>query len=458
MERQFFYWLFEPEEDDTSNKPLLVWLNGGPGCTSLMGLFIENGPFRFEKIQDKWSLEQNPDSWHTLGYLLYIDQPVGTGLSYTTDEHYCTNDEEVNEDLYAFLQNFLKVHKDVFLTNGKMNRKLWFSGESYAGHYIPSFLNYALNKDDLNIGGAAIGNGWTDPYYQYSSSMASYSKGIIDFSQWSFLNQQEQKCQATLKEGKYNEHICHSLLDQVIDSSSGATSNAKISFYDTRILDVERFPPNVDILEAYFGGGDVNLGVGDEVLEAVHATAFKNVNQEYKDCADPPYFALLHQDGKGARQELTNILNAQIPILFFNGIDDLICNHIGNEVFLNKLQWNKSHQWTTSAQRYAWKMEGSDNVVGYIKEYENLSFVKIRDAGHMAAMDQASVVKEMMRGFLEGGGLGGVKQDIEMSEPFEIGRCSVKDESDGKGEGGGFRLGSARKQLKTKRRVDYHSG
>ena len=83
--------------------------------------------------------------------------------------------------------------------------------------------------------------------------MASYSKGIIDFSQWSYLNSQEQECQAKLREGNYNEDVCSSLLDKVIDSSSGSSSNAKISFYDTRILDNKRFPPRVEILEAYFG-------------------------------------------------------------------------------------------------------------------------------------------------------------------------------------------------------------
>ena len=131
---------------------------------------MEHGPFRFRNNKKQWVLEENPHSWHRLpANVLYIDQPVGTGLSFTTTEDYCSNDEEVNEDLYAFLQNFLKVHAELFVDqqSNSMNRKLWFSGESYAGHYIPSFINHLLQKEDntdtnkndiqINIGGAAIG-------------------------------------------------------------------------------------------------------------------------------------------------------------------------------------------------------------------------------------------------------------------------------------------------------------
>lgn len=71
---RIFFWLFEPSDGKAEDKPLIIWLNGGPGCSSMMGLFLENGPFR---VQPNGSIGINPYSWHREGYVLYIDQPLG---------------------------------------------------------------------------------------------------------------------------------------------------------------------------------------------------------------------------------------------------------------------------------------------------------------------------------------------------------------------------------------------
>ncbi len=71
-----FYWYFEAETKPET-APLLIWLNGGPGCSSMDGLFLELGPFRV--VNDKGAVETNPYSWHKVANMLFIDQPVGTG-------------------------------------------------------------------------------------------------------------------------------------------------------------------------------------------------------------------------------------------------------------------------------------------------------------------------------------------------------------------------------------------
>ena len=86
-ESYLFYWLFEASDVvDASKAPLIVWLNGGPGCSSMDGLFLELGPLRlYGEHRDKIKL--NPDSWHNAANMLFIDQPVGTGLAYTTNKN-----------------------------------------------------------------------------------------------------------------------------------------------------------------------------------------------------------------------------------------------------------------------------------------------------------------------------------------------------------------------------------
>ena len=75
-----FYWLFESKKSPKTD-PLVIWLNGGPGCSSMDGLFIELGPYRMTSGR---KIVKNPFSWNTEANLLFVDQPVGTGLSYTT--------------------------------------------------------------------------------------------------------------------------------------------------------------------------------------------------------------------------------------------------------------------------------------------------------------------------------------------------------------------------------------
>lgn len=321
------------------------------------GLWLENGPFRLVSPQtsggNDWRIEINPHSWHkSPAYVLYIDQPVGTGLSFTKYGKYCKNDLEINIDFHLFLENFMKVHKDLFLKdqpvmNGSveqwvMKRPLYFSGESHAGHYIPSMMDYILKRnDDLNtdtmtrvlfdLQGAAIGNGWTDPYYQYSASDISYGRAIIDLAQKEALDIKEMECRKHLEKGQYASRVCFGLLDSIISDSAGGTSRSKLSVYDNRLWELKgaarEFPKGHKDVERYLGGWtgssyprDIKVDY-QQVLKAIHAEESVVAKQRYQECTDPPYNALSGFDGLGVRDEVVRILhhNMKPRLLFFNG-------------------------------------------------------------------------------------------------------------------------------------------
>ena len=277
-DKYFFYWLFapdlshHPEHSDESKIPIIIWLNGGPACSSMDGLFIENGPFRLrvDPATHQFKIVTDPHSWHATSpaYTLYIDQPVGTGLSFTTSGKYPTNDLEVNVDFYYFLQEFFKLHADKFVSNQKLNRDLFFSGESYAGHYIPSLMNYLLKQKDasdstnqiieIGVSGAAIGNGWTDPFYQYAGAEFAYGEGLLGMPEVEQFKEQEKQCQEQLNSGHYSVSVCFALIDDIIHESHGGTSDTKASGYDVRQSESKHgartFPPGHKVVETLLGG------------------------------------------------------------------------------------------------------------------------------------------------------------------------------------------------------------
>ena len=147
-----FFWLFR-SRNNASSVPLVLWLNGVPGCATELSIFYENGPFT---INDDLTLKRNNYSWNENSNLLYVDQPVGTGFSRALDPlHYAWNEKMIAETLYKFLLKFMMNYPEF------KGRPLYITGESYAGHYIPAFANYILQNpfSDFNLKGIAIGNG-----------------------------------------------------------------------------------------------------------------------------------------------------------------------------------------------------------------------------------------------------------------------------------------------------------
>jgi cathepsin A (carboxypeptidase C) len=168
-DKHFYFWFFE-SRDKPATDPLVLWLNGGPGCSSFTGLLMELGPCRVNPGGKDTTL--NPDSWNSRANVIFLDQPVNTGFSYTEGEDVRTSDKAA-EDVYAFLQIFLKDYPKYASSNFTV------TGESYAGHYIPA-IAHAIQESNLvisqsnpkklqrvNLESIAIGNGLTDPLVQY---------------------------------------------------------------------------------------------------------------------------------------------------------------------------------------------------------------------------------------------------------------------------------------------------
>ncbi|KAG9021820.1 hypothetical protein FRB95_001392, partial [Tulasnella sp. JGI-2019a] len=165
----YWFWFFAARHN-ASAAPFALWFNGGPGCSSMIGLFQENGPCKVNSDQKTTTLNRN--NWNEVTNVLYIDQPVGTGFSHGAETTLTSDDAAglVWQALQAFLENF-PVYE---------GRELILATESYGGHYGPAFVTVfnsqnalirrgVIEGEIITVSALMLNNGWIDPGVQYSN-------------------------------------------------------------------------------------------------------------------------------------------------------------------------------------------------------------------------------------------------------------------------------------------------
>ncbi|KAF2004042.1 alpha/beta-hydrolase [Amniculicola lignicola CBS 123094] len=145
--RKLFFWFF-PTTNPDCKEEIVIWLNGGPGCSSLSGLLTENGPFTWEA--GTLAPVQNSYSWTNLTNMIWVEQPVGVGYSQGVPD--ISNELDLAREFLGFYKQFIK-------TFDLQNWKTYITGESYAGYYVPYLADAFIQADDLeyyNLAGISI--------------------------------------------------------------------------------------------------------------------------------------------------------------------------------------------------------------------------------------------------------------------------------------------------------------
>lgn len=171
-----FFWFFTAKVD-ADIAPVILWLQGGPGAPSLYSVFNEHGPY---VVDDDDVLRSRRHSWTSTHSVLYVDNPVGVGYSFTSDgDGYSSNQTAVGRNLYAALVQFFALFPEY------RDNEFYVAGESYAGKYVPA-VSHTIHTNNpgaqvkINFKGLAIGNGLIDPINQMVYSEYLYQQGIID--------------------------------------------------------------------------------------------------------------------------------------------------------------------------------------------------------------------------------------------------------------------------------------
>ncbi|ORZ32409.1 Alpha/Beta hydrolase protein [Catenaria anguillulae PL171] len=373
-----FFMYFERTSAPTDD--LIVWLNGGPGASSLFGLFVENGPFQFNLKTG--TIQHNPAGWHTAANILFVENPAGVGFSSVmSDAGYPRSIDDVGEHVWQVGERKGAV--------GPF--KWWIIGESFGGMYVP---HIASHIQPIHLAGVAVGNGAFFAPVDIPVNWVDYFalKGLLIHPQLSAdLKSFRTRCSSELadpvKFKNRNLPNCLALTQRFTNTSYiyelTRGKHCLSTFYDVRVTGCAQGDPTdpYNALTAqYLNRADVQV--------ALHAVASPTWHRLYWN-GDTPSYTLLPQ-----------LAARNVPVLIYNGDADIICNHAGNELMLSQLVWRGAVGFGRPLKRYVPK--GWWSSVGGHVSARGIGYVRVNEAGHMVPFNKPWESLAMVRDFLAG--------------------------------------------------------
>ncbi|KAG0150571.1 hypothetical protein CROQUDRAFT_72854 [Cronartium quercuum f. sp. fusiforme G11] len=382
-----------------ANKPILmVWLNGGPGCSSFDGSLMEIGPLRMV-LKGDGKLREAEGAWNEYVNILFIDQPTGTGYSTGTESTWPHELSMSSDQLLNFLLRFYAVFPEF------QHMDLYIGGESFAGQYIPYLADAYLKKASFKapLRGLIIGNGWIDPINQYLAYHEfAFHTGLVDASSpaGKAVMEKVSQCNDTINEfggfGHVPIHIpgCEGILSAITDSTVQTVNSQKmcLNMYDIRLVDTYpacgmKWPPDLADMKPYLSRADVK--------KAFHA---ERKTDNWVECNGRVGNSFSARNSAPSVTLLPHLLE-KLEILLFSGDQDLICCYTGTEKMIDNLTWNGQRGWTSASSALEWKVNAT--LAGRWRQERNLTYALMANASHMAPYDVPFVAQDMLIRFLQ---------------------------------------------------------
>ncbi|KAJ3190579.1 Cell death protease [Irineochytrium annulatum] len=409
----FFLMLDATYPQRPPHRKLLVWMNGGPGCSSMDGVFLENGPFM---PHPNGSLTVKEHSWHHGATVVFLDQPLGTGYSTMDGGKEDQNMEAVTTHFMTFMENFFEIWPDL------RKYDLYLAGESFAGVFIPYFATaITASNDDVktarskkfNLKGLLIGNGWMDPTRQYASYYDfAMSHSILKGRFVDQVRSAWEKCAVALHNNPHEtikQLQCETVLNGILDSSQAEPGQFCINMYDIRNHDTGpgqgcgllAWPAGVQDMKTYLTRPEVRLALHAPVGDGKKWEECRgSVGSSLSTDSEPPY-------------KLIPDLVSRTPILLFNGDKDLICNVLGIEWMVGNMTWGGAKGMGDDNPAKAWRINGTE--VGTYRKRGNLTNVVIYEGSHMVPSDRPLESLDVFNRFI------GVIDGVEVGLLSEVG-------------------------------------
>jgi len=423
------FYIYLPAQKNPDTAPVMLWLNGGPGCSSLFGLLGEVGPVTENNFAHNF--EKNKYSWNKEVNLLAIEQPAGVGFSKARDPEFQWDDDVMGENLLFAIKDFLQEFK---LTE----REFFVSGESYAGVYIPTLATYILNDKEankVNLKGVLIGNGLTDFDTDVERSMVEFGfwHGLISFETYDLfqrhcahkpdeLRPEENKDE--FSDSFYPRNVTHRCNEIRKEIRNNLNGNDIYGIYRIcpkgKNLD-ESHPLYYNSQNTYKKTISKRLGLVPNNKKNLNSDEEEEISIWPEGCPDDLYFdeflnnkttkekigvdeSILWTQCTGINYILGNSTKfyqevmpkyPDLRVWVFSGTEDGVLSTLGTMRWIDKLNFTIESEWA--------QYKDNSQVAGYVQKYkEGLVIVTVKGAGHMVPQDQRSSAYKMYSAFIQG--------------------------------------------------------
>ncbi|KAM6981412.1 lysosomal protective protein [Aplochiton taeniatus] len=412
---KFLHYWFVTSQRDPIKDPLVLWLNGGPGCSSLDGFLSENGPFHVN--DDGATLYENNFSWNKIANVLYLEAPAGVGYSYSDDKKYKTDDDEVADDNYLALQSFFAKFPN-FTQN-----EFYIFGESYGGIYAPTLsLRVVLGTAKINFKGFAVGNGLSSfALNDQSLIYFGYYHGLFGEELWrdlntncchkgicNFYNTSQDSCKTSLGlafgivyESGLNEYALY------LDCEGGVKSNKA---YEKSIghlfRNYRKYWESNQLLKVASPFVQLSVGGVPPCINSTAQTSWLNKGDVRKALHIPDILPSWELCSDIVGEQYTNIyptvkdvymklLSLGIRALVYNGDTDMACNFLGDQWFVEDLGQKENTKYQS------WIHD--NQIAGFYQQFGNITFLTVKGAGHMVPQWAPGPAFYMFQSFITNG-------------------------------------------------------
>ena len=403
------HYVFVGSQNNIATDPLVLWLNGGPGCSSMDGLFYENGPFVFQEQTN--NLLYNNYTWNTNVSMVYFESPAGVGFSTIGDipSNLNQNDPQTAYDNLVAL---------VYLYNEKFpelkNNPFYIAGESYGGIYVPYLATGIIDYNEvtkpkppfkINLQGFLVGNGAVNwnvdvgnalPYFAWSHDLI----GTNTYNMWV-----QNNCNAN--------NIVGSACTMAMDEINVQMTN--INIYDVYrnciynpIGESKKAKKYMAWRERFGLKGEVpcvdDMGLHNYLNNETVRTAFHiptTFTDTWEICSDTLNYTIDYAVGSYPLYKNT-LLASNLRILIYSGDTDAAVPTNGTMTWLNMLSIPNITTWRE------WGNTEWGQVAGYTIDFQNspttakLSFTTIKGTGHMSIQWKRPQGQYMFQQFIEG--------------------------------------------------------
>ncbi|KAI5391784.1 hypothetical protein KIW84_076551 [Lathyrus oleraceus] len=359
---QVFYY-FIKSENNPKKDPLMLWLSGGPGCSSISGLIIEMGPIKFEMKDNDESLPSlilRPESWTKLCNIIFVDLPFGTGFSYSKNNSAQRSDWKIVHHAHQFLRKWLIDHPE-FISN-----EFYMGGDSYSGIPVPAIVQEIINGNEkglqplINLQRYLLGNPVTTfKEYNYRVSYA-HGMGFISDELYASL---KRNCKGDYVDVDSRNVFCLRDIESFKECISGINSEY--------ILD----PSCRDGMNMW------GRSLTQEFKESLSSQSHLKVPQlncketigKWERC----YSTDFKHDILSSFEFHVNLSKMGIPSLVYSGDHDLVVPFTSTQAWIRDLNYSIVDDWRP------WLVNGQ--VGGYTRTYSNkMTFATVKGSGHDA--------------------------------------------------------------------------